>query len=70
MGLLALSTVPAADCRKQASFFQGRYSACYKAEFYNQAVRGGWTLLVALNKKGEYNFVESSREIKPLPPVR
>lgn len=60
LGVLSVSAVVTPECRKHASFFQGRYSACYRVEFYNQAVRGGWSVLVALDKKGEYQLIESA----------
>lgn len=64
LNVASISAAPAADCRKHASFFQGRYAACYQVEFYNKTVRGGWTLLVALNKKREYQLIESAHDIK------
>ena len=66
LGVLSISAAPTTDCRKHASFFQGRYAACYRAEFYNKSVRGGWTLLLALDKKREYTFIESAHEVKPV----
>ncbi|WP_426102706.1 hypothetical protein [Massilia sp. TSP1-1-2] len=64
LGVASISQAPALECRQHASFFEGRYAACYRAEFYNKAVRGGWTLLIALNKKREYQFIESAHELK------
>ena len=65
LGVATISAALTNECRKRADFFQGRYSACYRVEFYNQAVRGGWSLLLALNKKNEYRFIESARPVKP-----
>jgi hypothetical protein len=59
LSVLSVSYALTNECRKQAGFFQGRYSACYRAEVYNNKVRGGWTLMVALNKQGEYLLVDS-----------
>ncbi len=56
----AIDAAKESECRVKASFFQGRYSACYRAEVYNEALRGGLALHVALNKKGEYVFIQSS----------
>lgn len=68
LNLQGISVAPTAACRKGATFFQGRYAACYRAHFYNQTVRGGWSLVVALNKNGEYRFIESAHE--PEAPVK
>jgi hypothetical protein len=69
LGVASISEAPALACRSNAKVFQGRYAACYRAEIYNQAVRGGWSLLIALDKNREYKFIESSREEKvgPVP---
>lgn len=64
LNVAAISAAPATDCRKHAGFFQGRYAACYRVEFYNKSVRGGWTLLMALNKKGAYQIIESAHDLK------
>ncbi|MES2899985.1 MAG: hypothetical protein V4723_09665 [Pseudomonadota bacterium] len=56
----AIDAAKESECRVKASFFQGRYSACYRAEVYNEAVRGGLALHLALNKKGEYVFIQST----------
>ena len=64
LNVASISAAPSAECRKRASFFQGRYAACYRAEFYNQTLRGGHSLLIALNKKREYQFIESAHEAK------
>ncbi len=61
LGLYAVSSTRAIECRKNADFFQGRYAACYRAEVYNPHVRGDRTLIVALTKNGEYKFIESVR---------
>jgi hypothetical protein len=58
--VMSISAALTTDCRKHASFFQGRYAACYRAEVYNKSIRGDWQLLVALNKKPEYVFIESN----------
>ncbi len=55
----SISAAPPTECNKKASFFQGRYAACYRVEIYNKTARGG-TLLLALNKKREYQFIEST----------
>ncbi len=60
IGVASISAAPDNDCRKNAGMFEGRYAACYRAEIYNQAVSGAWTLLLALNKKREYIFIESA----------
>jgi hypothetical protein len=65
LGVSSISAALTNECRQHASFFQGRYAACYRAEFYNKTVRGGWSLLVALNKKREYTFIESVYDPKP-----
>ena len=62
LGLISISATPVEQCRKNAGLFEGRYAACYSVEFFNQAVRGGWTLLVALNSKREYQFIESAHQ--------
>jgi hypothetical protein len=64
LGVYAISAAPPLECRKKQGFFQERYAACYMAVIYNKAVRGGWTLHVALRKNGEYKFVESERTLK------
>ena len=64
LGVLSISAALTNDCRQHVSFFQGRYAACYRVEFYNKAVRGGWSLLVALNKKREYQIIESAHDAK------
>ncbi len=56
----AIDAAKESECRVKASFFQGRYAACYRAEIYNQSVRGGLYLNVALTKKGDYLFIQSS----------
>lgn len=61
LGVYSISAALAPECRKKQGFFQERYAACYKAEIYNKAVRGGWAVHVALRKNGEYKFIESSR---------
>lgn len=70
LGVAAISEAPAMECRKRAGFFEGRYAACYRAEFYNQALRGGWTLLIALNKSRQYQLIESAHEVKGVPAAR
>lgn len=60
----SVSAAPPPECRKNQSFFQERYAACYKTVIYNETVRGGWTLHVALRKNGEYKFIESNRVLK------
>ena len=61
VGVYSISSAPPPECRKKQGFLQERYAACYKAEIYNQSVRGGWTVHIALRKSGEYKFVESNR---------
>lgn len=61
LGVYSVSAAPPPECRKNQPFFQERFAACYKAVIYNQSVRGGWTLHVALRKNGEYKFIESHR---------
>ncbi len=63
--VFSIYAAPAGECRKNATFFQGRYAACYRVEFYNKNVRGGWSLLLALNTKREYQFIESTRSAVP-----
>lgn len=67
LNVASIAAAQTNECRKHTSFFQGRYSACYRAEFYNKTVRGGWTLLIALNKKREYQFIESAHAVKAAP---
>ena len=55
----AIDATRESDCRAKASFFQGRYAACYRAEIYNDKLRGGAALLVGLTKKNEYVFIQS-----------
>ena len=62
--MASIAEAPSGECRKHAGMFEGRYAACYRAEFYNQTVRGGWTLLIALTSKREYKFIESAHEVK------
>ena len=64
LGVASISQAPAVECRKSAGFFEGRYAACYRVEFYNKSVRGGHSLLLALNKKREYQFIESAHVLK------
>ncbi|MES2318051.1 MAG: hypothetical protein V4631_11220 [Pseudomonadota bacterium] len=61
LGVYAIAAAPPSECRTKQGFFQTRYPACYKAVVYNQTVRGGWTVHVALLKNGEYKFIESNR---------
>ncbi|MES2018079.1 MAG: hypothetical protein V4484_16450 [Pseudomonadota bacterium] len=61
LGVYSVSAAPPLECRTKQKFFQERYAACYMAVIYNAAVRGGWTLHVALRKNGEYKFIESNR---------
>ncbi len=60
----SISATPLVECRKRAGFFKGRDAACYRAEFYNKTVRGGWTMLIALTGKREYQIIESERDVK------
>lgn len=64
LGVYAISAAESPQCRKKDGFFQERFAACYKVDIYNQAVRGGWSLYVALRKKGEYKFIHSKRVSK------
>lgn len=64
LNLYSVAAAPAAACRKNATFFQGRYAACYKAESYNKAMGRGWTFIVALSKTGNYDFIEVVRTVK------
>lgn len=66
LGVASIAAAPMNDCRKNASLLAGRYAACYRVEVYNKAIRGGWTLLVALNSKREYNVIESAHNPKPV----
>ena len=61
LGVYSVSAAPPLECRTKQAFFQERYAACYMAVIYNKAIRGGWTLHVALRKNGEYKFIESNR---------
>jgi len=54
----AIDAAKESQCRAKASFLQGRYSACYRAEVYNEAIRGGLAIHVALNKKGDYVLID------------
>jgi hypothetical protein len=63
LNLYSISPAPAIACRKNASFSEGRYAACYKAEAYSQGMGRGWTFVVALSNKGEYKFVEAYRTV-------
>ena len=58
-GVEAIAAATTSECRKQSGFFEGRYSACYRVQAYNRSVRKGLTMLVALNKKGDYLIVQS-----------
>lgn len=55
----SISEAPELECRTTTKMFAERYAACYKTIIYNKAVRGEWSLHVALRKKGEYIFIES-----------
>jgi hypothetical protein len=70
LGVSSISAAPAQECRQHKAFFQGRYAACYRVEFYNKTVRGGWTLLMALSQKREYQFIQSAHSAKAAPAAR
>lgn len=57
----SISDAPPPECRRTNKMFPERYAACYRAQIYNQAIRGGWTMHVALRKGGEYILIESNR---------
>ena len=61
LGVYSISAAAPSECRTKQSFFQARHSACYMAVIYNQTVRGGWSMRVALLKNGEYKITESNR---------
>lgn len=61
--MYGIAEARAIECRKNASTFQGRYAACYRADVYNSAVRGDRSLIVALTKNGAYHFIESIRNV-------
>ncbi|MEJ7805357.1 MAG: hypothetical protein WKG03_05485 [Telluria sp.] len=62
LSVASISAAPPKECRKHAGYFEGRYAACYRVGIYNKTVRGGHTLLIALNKKREYQFLESAHQ--------
>lgn len=69
LNLYGIAEAKAIECRKNATMFQGRYAACYKAQAYGPSLGRGWTFVVALTKKGEYQFIDSSRVAAPHAPT-
>ncbi len=62
LGVYAISAAAPPKCRTKQGFFHEKFAACYEAVIYNQSVRGGWTVHVALRKNGEYKLIESARK--------
>lgn len=62
LGVYAISAAAPPKCRTTQGFFHEKFAACYEAVIYNQSVRGGWTVHVALRKNGEYKLIESARK--------
>ena len=62
----AIAPTEQVECRRTAAFFQGRYAACYRAQIYNQAIKGKWWIIVGLTKDNQYRLLESIQTPAPV----